>query len=130
MTTSLKKEVMNKNPLVLAFLGDAVMTLHIRQALINQGSAAKISHLHTQASKLVCAKAQAEHFDTVSQTFDTDEEDISRRSRNAQHNTVPKNCTLADYKKATALEAVIGYNFLVGNLQRVQFLCTLSKGDD
>ena len=110
--------IAQKNPLVLAFVGDAVMTLCIREHLaLGEG---KVGELHKKASEFICAHSQAVAFDKVSQTFGETEQDIARRARNVKHNTVPKNAKLADYKKATALEAVIGYHWLMGNHKRIE----------
>ena len=48
------------------------------------------------------------------------EKDIARRARNTKMNTVSKNAPLADYKKATSFEAVIGYLYLTQNFKRLQ----------
>ena len=110
--------IAQKNPLVLAFVGDAVMTLCVRENLaLGEG---KVGELHKRASEWVCASAQAVAFDKVSEAFDEVEQDIARRARNVKHNTTPKNAKLADYKKATALEAVIGYHWLMGNHKRIE----------
>ena len=109
-----------KNPLILAFIGDAVQTLYVREKLYTQFYT--VASLHSQASKIICAKAQAKKFDEKFEQFSEMEKDIANRARNAQHHTVPKNCTLAEYHKATALEAVIGYNYLSGNHKRVREL--------
>ena len=110
-----------KNPLILAFIGDAVQTLFVRTRFVDTD--AKIGVLHRQSSQIICARAQAKKFDTVSKNFTPTEVEIATRARNAKSNTAPKNCTLGEYHKATALEAVIGYNYLVGNTQRAEELC-------
>ena len=107
-----------KNPLVLAFVGDAVQTLFVRENL--SSADAKIAALHKSASQIVCAAAQAKRFDEIYTTLTDIEKDIANRARNAQHNTVPKSCTPGEYHKATALEAVIGYNYLSGNKERAK----------
>ena len=104
--------VENSNPLILAFVGDAVHTLQVRMKLAGQDL--KISELHKLASEQCCAKSQAKEFDALYDTFSETEREIANRARNAKHNTVPKSCTLAEYQKATALEAVIGYRYLKG----------------
>ena len=110
--------MIEQKSLVLAFVGDAVQTLFVREALVKRDC--KVSELHTLASKIVCARAQAKRLDEIFDTLTEEERDIATRARNAQHNTVPKNCTIADYHKATALEAVIGFNYLAGNIERVK----------
>jgi len=110
-------EVALKNPLTLAFVGDAVQTLHVRMALAQTDIKAK--ELHKRASAIVCATAQAKRFDEIFDNFTAAEKDIAMRARNTDHNTVPKSCTIAEYHKAKALEATIGYNYLLGNTKRV-----------
>jgi len=104
-----------KNPLVLAFVGDAYWTLAVREFVIDMG---KVNTLHTEANKYVCAKSQSKYLDEINLT--EIEASISVRARNHKNNTTPKNCTLAEYKSATAFEAVIGYNVLANNTERLQ----------
>jgi len=100
----------NKNPLILAFVGDAVHTLQVRQQLM--ANDCKVADLHKLASSECCAKAQAKKYDELYDSFTQNEKEIANRARNAKHNTVPKSCTLTEYQKATAFEAVIGYRYL------------------
>ena len=109
-----------KNPLVLAFVGDAVMTLHVRERLSKRDG--KIGDLHFAASALVCAAEQSRVYDAVCSSFTQIEAEIANRARNVKHKTLPKNQSLSDYIKATALEAVIGYNYLTQNHKRVEEL--------
>lgn len=110
-----------KNPLILAFIGDAVHTLYVRENLANVD--AKIGELHKQASKQVCATTQSIKYDKMVNSFCEIEKEIANRARNISHNTMPKNCNPSEYHKATALEAVIGYNYLLGKTERVEELC-------
>ena len=100
----------HKNPLILAFIGDAVHTLRIRQELATQDL--KVGDLHKIASQQCCASAQAKELDVLYETFTETEKEIANRARNAKYNTIPKSCTLVEYQKATALEAVLGYRYL------------------
>ena len=111
-------EIKSLNALTLAFVGDAVMTLRVRESLATDP--AKVGDLHKRTAARICAAAQSAHFDRVAPMLDETERDIATRARNAKHHTVPKNASLADYIKATALEAVIGYNHLTGNKNRVE----------
>ena len=111
------KTIAFKNALALAFVGDAFMSLYIKQGLVIENDI-KVAKLHDLASRIVCAKSQSLLFDKVQENLTETEKDIANRARNANVNTVPSSCTLAEYKKATALEAVIGYNVLIGDTQR------------
>ena len=110
------------NPLVLAFMGDAYITLAIREKYISSGH--KIDALHKMVSQKICAKYQSTLYEKVKPTFTQIESDIANRARNAGHKTTPKNCTLHEYRQATALEAVVGYNYLINNHQRCMELIT------
>jgi len=118
-----EKEIALKNVLALAFVGDAFMSLYIKQGLV-MDSNVKVAKLHDMASKAICAKAQSQLFDTIHENLSEIEKEIANRARNANVNTVPSSCTLIEYKKATALEAVIGYNVLIGDTDRaISIIC-------
>ena len=115
------------NPLSLAFVGDAVYTLFAREKVI-QHSDAKNNVLHGRATVLVKAAGQADKADEILPLLTSDEADIFRRAKNCKVHTVAKHATLADYKKATAFEALVGYLYLTGQNDRLQFL--LSERDN
>ena len=115
------------NPLSLAFVGDAVYTLFAREKVI-QHSDAKNNVLHGRATVLVKAAGQADKADEILPLLTSDEADIFRRAKNCKAHTVAKHATLADYKKATAFEALVGYLYLTGQKDRLQFL--LSERDN
>jgi len=114
-------ETAAKNPLVLAFIGDAYWTLYIRGILVAE-SHEKAGKLHIKANKYVSAPAQARFFDKVAPLLSEQERAIATRARNAENYTRPKNCSLLEYKLATAFEAVIGYNYLCANQKRLESL--------
>lgn len=118
MTT---QDAATKNPLVLAFVGDAYWTLYIRRMLVEK-SYAKVNKLHQEANKYVCAVAQCGYFNKIMPFLSEVEIAIAGRARNAGAHTRPKNCTLGEYKLSTAFEAVIGYNLLIGNKKRLMNL--------
>ena len=106
------------SPLVLAYIGDAVWELLVRSRLIYQGRSAR--HVHKDAVKCVNAGAQAEAFRRIEPMLAEHEADIARRGRNAHaHHAAPKNQDAADYRAATALEALIGYLYLTGQEERL-----------
>ena len=114
----------SKNPLALAFVGDAYWTLYIRRMLIEKSNG-KVNTLHQAANKYVCAVAQSGFYHKIAPFFTDIESNIAGRARNSECNTRPKNCTLAEYKLATAFEAVVGYNLLIGNKKRLNNLFEL-----
>ena len=96
------------NPLVLAFLGDAEFTLFVRKRLVAMHDM-KSGGLHKLTSKYVSARAQAKIYEEIGEFLTENESEIARRCRNSHNVSKAKNAGLADYKKATALEGVIGF---------------------
>ena len=109
---------MTQNTHTLAFLGDAVITLRIREHLAMQPDQ-KIASLHKLAASFVNAANQARVFQDIKKDLTQVELDISTRAHNAGVNTKAKNFTLADYRKATALEALVGYWSMLGEHDKV-----------
>ncbi len=106
------------NSLVLAYVGDAVQSLFVRQNLaVNHDL--KAGDLHKLASKVVNAHSQALLADELFDTFTDEEKSVFLRGRNGKSHHKAKNQTGADYRKATGFEAVIGYLYLTGNDTRI-----------
>lgn len=113
------------NPLVLAYIGDAVYEVYIRLYIIKTGFN-KTNKLHKEATNFVSARAQASILEKIQDELSEEELNIVRRGRNAHSNTIPKNATVADYKKATAFEALIGYLFLSKRNERLEEIIKIS----
>lgn len=114
------------NSLVLAYLGDAVYEEFIRIYLINKGIN-KVNDLQKSSIKFVSAKAQAFYLDKLISkgTFNDLEISIIKRARNSKSHASPKGCSVIEYKKATALEALIGYFKLSNNEVRIKEIMKL-----
>lgn len=113
-----EKEAASLNPLVLAYVGDAVESLYVRHNLAVSHDS-KAGELHKLASERVNAKEQAVLADTVWDTLTEEEKSIFLRGRNGKAHHKAKNQTGADYRRATGLEAVLGYLYLTGNIERI-----------
>lgn len=109
-----------KNMLVLAYLGDAVYSKIVREYLVLNYDA-KPNILNKKANSVVCAKAQAEILSLMRDELTEVELDIIRRTRNSHLNTVAKHSTLAEYSLATQFEALIGYWYLIGQDERIDY---------
>ncbi len=114
-------EVRLMQPAVLAFMGDAVFNLFIRERLI-LGRKGTSHQLHLYATDYVKAASQSKMSKVLLETFTDDEAYIFRRGRNAKSTTVPKNADIQDYKYATAFEAVLGFLHLTGQQERLDSL--------
>lgn len=107
--------------LSLAFLGDAVYAVHVREDLIRNKPYLKPDALHREANKLVSARAQAEalHFLRKSEMLTEEEWDIAKKARNKSSATRAKNASIKEYRDASGLEALIGHLSLTDNDKRI-----------
>ncbi len=112
---------LNLNPLVLAFVGDSVYTQYVRTFLANN-FAGKVNDFHKNANKLVCCEYQAELLDKIFDNLSPDEQALATRARNTKKGTTPHHSNPQTYNKSTALEAILGYAHLCGNIARVEFI--------
>ena len=98
------------NSLVLAYLGDAVYEKYIRIYLIKKGIN-KVNDLQKESINYVSARRQTYYLDKMFEFsfLNAEEIDVVKRARNAKSHPNPKGCSVIEYKKATALEALIGY---------------------
>ena len=109
--------------LELAYLGDTVYDLYVRRQLVMQGG--RVNRMHKAAVAKVCAKAQSQALRRLEPGLTPQEADVVRRARNARQ-TPPRNADAADYHRATALEALIGYLYLTGQQARMEALIRLA----
>ncbi len=106
------------SPLTLAYLGDAVYEIIIRSIIVGQSNA-PVQKLHKRSSDLVKASAQAEVIKRIEALLSEDELAVYKRGRNAKSYTVAKNASMTDYRMATGFEALMGYLFLQGEVERI-----------
>lgn len=116
-----EREVNQYSPLALAFLGDSVYELLVRERILLAANlpAAK---LHSLKVSRVCAEYQSKALEIILPLLSQKETAIVKRGRNATGNTVPKHSSTADYRRATALECLFGYLDLMGAKERIEEL--------
>ena len=117
------------SPLTLAFMGDAVFEMFVRERLVCQGNCS-VNKLHKRAGEQVCCQAQAAAAQRLLPLMTEEEQEVYRRGRNAHVNHVPKNADPADYHAATALETLFGYVYLKGELDRLRLFFSIICGED
>lgn len=110
------------NPLSLAFIGDGVYEIMVREYIIKMHGSLSANKLHKHAVKLVCATAQSEVYGILEGIITEEEMDIMKRGRNANSTTSPKNANPSDYRRATGVEALWGYLYLSGKEERLNQL--------
>lgn len=112
------RDLRSYSPLTLAYLGDAVYEIMIRTSLVKKGNCA-VNKLHKKASSLVKAQAQSRMIGYMEEYLTEEEYQIYKRGRNAHSPTMAKNATMADYRRATGFEALVGYLYLKEDFQRL-----------
>lgn len=107
------------SPLTLAFIGDGVFELFVRESLVCKANCS-VNSLHKKTVTQVCCSAQAGAVEKILPLLTQEELDIYKRGRNAHTTHTPKNATSADYHAATAFETLFGYVYLKGNISRLR----------
>jgi len=113
------------NALTLAYMGDAVLEIRVRQHLIAAGEV-KPNLLQRAAVRYVSAKAQAGIVSGIWERLTEEEQAVLRRGRNAKSATMPKNARVADYRLSTGFEALLGFLYLTGQEERLDEILSYS----
>ena len=113
------------SPLTLAFLGDAVYSLLVRN-MLSLSANKPAGKLHKESIQYVNAAFQAQMIRDLLPVLTEDETSVFKRGRNAHSSHSPKNQSDADYRYATGLEALYGYLYLCGNTERIKEIFELS----
>ena len=109
------------NGLSLAFIGDAVYEIMVREHLLRNGSL-QIGKLHKMAVEMVRASFQASVFDFLEPLLTEEENSILHRGRNASATHIPKNANAIEYRKATGVESLFGWLYLEQKNERLREL--------
>ena len=115
------------SPLTLAFVGDTVFDLLVRESIVCEANR-PTNDLHLLAVKKVKASAQANFAELLMPYFTDDELAVYKRGRNAKTAHIAKNATTRDYHMASGLEAVFGWLYLQGDMQRIKYLYNIIEG--
>ncbi len=109
------------SPLTLAFVGDSVYDLITREEIVCQANR-PVKELNKLKVERVRCEAQAELMRKIEPVLTEEEAEVYRRGRNAHTSHTPKNSSSADYHAATGLEALFGFLYLSGNVDRLRTL--------
>jgi len=112
------------NGLTLAYIGDAAYEIIVREYLLKKGYS-KVDNLHKEAIKYTSAEGQEKAFNKIEEALTPEEISIFKRGRNAKTERKARNASLASYKKATGLEAIIGFLYLEKKTERIEELFNL-----
>ena len=113
-----EKDLRTYSPLTLAYIGDGVYELVIRTVLVKKGNC-PVNQLHRKASSLVKAASQSAMMEFIEPMLTEEEHSVYRRGRNAHSPTMAKHATMADYRRATGFEALMGYLYLKEDFGRI-----------
>ncbi len=116
-----KEECKRLNPVTLAFVGDAVYALYVRERIVKT-SGGKVADFQRASAKILSAHGQSEFLNELLPLFTEEETEIFHRGRNAKKNTKSKNAAPIEYNRSTGLEAVIGFLYLTENTERIKEL--------
>lgn len=123
------QDLRSYSPLTLAYIGDGVYELVIRTILVKKGNC-PVNRLHKKASSLVKAGAQSAIMEVIEEKLTPEELSVYRRGRNAHSLTMAKHATMADYRRATGFEALMGYLYLKEDYTRMLTLIRMGIGED
>ena len=112
------RDLRTYSPLTLAYIGDGVYELVIRTILVKKGNC-PVNQLHKKASSLVKAGALSKMMELLEPDLTEEELAVYKRGRNAHSPTMAKHATMADYRRATGFEALMGYLYLKEDYSRI-----------
>lgn len=117
------------NPLALAYLGDGVFEVYVREFLLVECKITKPDLLQKEAIQFVSAKAQAEFMkEAIIQKWVSEEEiRIYKRGRNAKNTRVMKNTSVITHNQSSGFEALIGHLYLMHEDERISEIFELYK---
>ena len=113
------------NPLSLAFIGDSIYETIIRTLVVEKGNKS-VNAMAKEKNTLVNATKQSEIGEFLKDYYTEEEAEIYRRGKNAKTANHSKSAAYSDYHKATGLEAVFGYLYLSGRIDRCIELLTIA----
>ena len=119
-----ERDPIGYSPLVLAYIGDGVYELVIRTKVVNRGNT-QVNKMHKVTSGLVKAQTQAQMYLLLEEELTEEERAVYRWGRNAKSATMAKHATMRDYRMATGFEALMGWLYLSGRLDRLTELVSL-----
>ena len=121
LSTVTEQEARNVSPVTLAFVGDAVYTLYVREKLV-LNHAYSTGTLQKLSSESVSAHGQNALLEKILPRLTENETAVFKRGRNAKKPTRSKSASVAEYNNSTGFEALLVYLYLTGNYSRIEEL--------
>lgn len=111
-------DIRTYSPLTMAYIGDAIYDLVIRTVVVERGNRSA-NDLHRKTIQYVKAGAQAQMIEALADMLTEEETGIYRWGRNAKFYTKAKNASVGEYRRATGMEALMGYLYMTGRTERM-----------
>lgn len=121
----MKKQIIELSPVALAFLGDGVHTLFVREYVLSDHDYT-LKNYNKICSKFCSAIWQSKVLDKLKISLDEEEQNVVRRARNSKTNNIAKSASLEEYKKATSFEALVGWLYLNKKTERLNQILEFS----
>lgn len=118
-------DIRTYSPLTLAYIGDSIYDLIIRTVIVERANQ-PVNKLHKTTIRYVNAGTQAKMITVLEEELTEEEKAVYHRGRNAKSYTSAKNASITDYRKATGLEALFGYLYLLNRMDRLLALVRLA----
>lgn len=115
--TCKEEDIRTYSPLTLAYIGDCIYDVIIRTVVVERGNRS-VNQLHKTVVRYVNAGTQARMIEALQEYLTDEEQGIYRRGRNAKSSSTAKNASVTDYRKATGMEALLGYLYLKDEMGR------------
>lgn len=116
--THKKVDVRTYSALNLAYIGDAVFEIFARSKVVMEHNTT-VNNMNKYTKEYVKATSQSKMYRKALDIVTEEELNILKRGRNAKSHTTAKNASISDYRHATGIEALFGYLYLQGNIQRL-----------
>lgn len=117
------------HPVVLAFVGDAVYTLYVKERLVLSGEG-KVGEFQRASAQIVSARGQSAFLDKILPMLTEEETHIFKRGKSAKKATKSKSASSLEYNRSTGFEALLGYLYLTGEEDRIRELLSHSNEED
>lgn len=117
-----KNDARQMNPLVLAFIGDAIYEVFVRTYLVDRNRDMSVHKLHVKAIDFVKAHAQSEFIKKLEEELNEEEIYFFKRGRNSKSGTIPKNADVQEYRTATGFESLMGFLYITEQSDRLNYL--------
>ncbi len=121
-TNGNKKGVVNGyGSLSLAYIGDAVFEIFARTKVVKE-KPSNVNKMNSMTRQYVRATSQAKMYEKALEIITEEELAVMKRGRNVKSHTSAKNASIAEYRHATGLEALFGYLYLIGEVERLEYI--------